>query len=43
MVTWNWTADTLFWQVPIEFNMGAQYQIYAKGKALGTRLLQSDI
>ena len=26
MVTWYWSADTLFWQVSIDHNMDVQYQ-----------------
>ena len=26
MVTWHWSADTLFWQVSIDHNMDVQYQ-----------------
>ena len=28
MVTWYWSADTLFWQVWINHNMDVQYQRY---------------
>ena len=26
MVTWYWSADTLFWQVSVDHNMDVQYQ-----------------
>ena len=29
MATWYWSADTLFWQVSVDYNMDVQYQTKA--------------
>ena len=34
MVTWYWSADTLFWQVSVDHNMDVQYQRSTKASCL---------
>ena len=39
MVTWYWSADTLFWQVSVDHNMDVQYQRPRLHVSLSTKLV----